>query len=612
MSAAFAIARALRGKSISGGYLVRCPVPSHGNGKGDRNPSLLVRDGDKAGRVLVHCYAGCAADDILAELRRRNLLNHCCDDQAYSPASNSAPPQHVPDPEALAIWRSGRTIAADHPAARFLTARGLTASAPPSLFGASFKSESWAAWHSFLAAVFGLPLDADALATYRECTARDMPPPGGHREAWIVSGRRSGKSHTMAVVGCYLAAFHDWSAKLSPGEVGTVMILASDRRQAGVIMGYCRALLAAPMLRGLVLNQTQESIELKGNIAIEVHAASFRGVRGRTLCCAIADEIAFWRSDETSANPDQEIMRALRPALATTGGYLIAASSPYARRGELFRAYERHYGRDSRVLVWKAPSRTMNPSLPQSVIDRAMEDDAEAAKAEYLAEFRSDLEIFVKLETVTDCLGGYIERAPDSSMVYKAFCDPSGGSSDSFTLAIGHRERDQVHVDAVYAKQPPFSPSQVVDEFAQILHNYRVHTVVGDAYAGTFPRELFARHSIQYRVAPLNRTQLYQSLLPLLNSARITLPRSDKLVKELVGLERRVSRAGRELIDHGVSGHDDLANSCAGVAYECRANTAPMPVFSTWGMTDDKPQRTKKFDGVIESGPLAGGFASST
>ena len=43
---------------------------------------------------------------------------------------------------------------------------------------------------------------------------------------------------------------------------------------------------------------------------------------------------------------------------------LLVASSPYAKRGELYAAFRRHYGKDdTRVLVWKAPTQIMNPVL---------------------------------------------------------------------------------------------------------------------------------------------------------------------------------------------------------------------------------------------------------
>jgi hypothetical protein len=57
----------------------------------------------------------------------------------------------------------------------------------------------------------------------------------------------------------------------------------------------------------------------------------------------------------------------------------------------------------------------------------------------------------------------------------------------------------------------------------------------------------------------------FWNLLPLLNSGRISLPRHDRLVAQIVGLERRVSRAGRDSIDHAPGAHDDIANAVSGV-----------------------------------------------
>jgi hypothetical protein len=77
MTAARDIASVLGGRRsqrlADGSYLVPCPVPSHGKGRGDRSPSLRVSDGQT--RVLVHCYAGCDRLDIIDVLRRRGLLD---------------------------------------------------------------------------------------------------------------------------------------------------------------------------------------------------------------------------------------------------------------------------------------------------------------------------------------------------------------------------------------------------------------------------------------------------------------------------------------------------------------------------------------------------------
>jgi hypothetical protein len=49
------------------------------------------------------------------------------------------------------------------------------------------------------------------------------------------------------------------------------------------------------------------------------------------------------------------------------------------------------------------------------------------------------------------------------------------------------------------------------------------------------------------------------------DAGHITLPRHDRLIAQIVGLERRVSRAGRDSIDHAPGTHDDIANAVSGV-----------------------------------------------
>src|SRR5207247_195067 len=178
-------------------------------------------------------------------------------------------------------------------------------------------------------------------------------------------------------------------------------VLAADKEQAGVILDYVKALFGHPLvgavkalfgrpsLAPLVARRLRDAVELKTGISIEVHASSYKGVRGYTVVGAVLDEVAFWPTDET-ANPDSEVLAALRPAMATVpGALLLAISTPYGRRGELHRAFERHYGRpESDVLVWRAPSTTMNPTLSAAFVARQYEDDPVAAAAGAGAGFR--------------------------------------------------------------------------------------------------------------------------------------------------------------------------------------------------------------------------------
>jgi hypothetical protein len=122
-----------------------------------------------------------------------------------------------------------------------------------------------------------------------------------------------------------------------------------------------------------------------------------------------------------------------------------------------------------------------------------------------------------------------------------------------------------VIVDAVREVRPPFSPSAVVDDFAVLLKSYRVSKVIGDHYGGEFVKEPFRKNGISYEVCKQPKSDLFRDMLPLLNSGHVTLPRHDRLIAQIVGLERRVSRAGRDSIDHAPGAHDDIANAVSGV-----------------------------------------------
>lgn len=94
--------------------------------------------------------------------------------------------------------------------------------------------------------------------------------------------------------------------------------MAADLAQSRTIFGFVRALLLeSPLLKDRVIKETNDTITLRNSIVIETGVASYRAVRGYTLVCALADEAAFWRSDEASTNVDVEIIRAIEPGMAT-------------------------------------------------------------------------------------------------------------------------------------------------------------------------------------------------------------------------------------------------------------------------------------------------------
>ena len=445
----------------------------------------------------------------------------------------------------------------------------------PALFGNHFGGDTWKRWRSLIAGFYGLKTDA---RMFKQLTNR-KPPKNASNEFHIVVGRRGGKSNISALMAVYEACFNDYTDKLAPGEISTVFVLAADRKQARSVMRYIRGLLESnPMLERMIVKDNPDTIELSNRCAIEIMTASFKSVRGYTVAAAICDEIAFW--SDGGANPDKEILNALRPAMATLNGKLICLSSPYARRGVLWEAFKKHFGKDGRVLVAKAPTLLMNPTIPKEVVKQARLDDPASAAAEFDAEFRKDVETFISQEAIDAVtVPGRRELAPLKDLSYVAFVDPSGGSADAMTLAIAHTEGEKIVIDAMRSRKPPFSPESVVDEFCEFLKTYRIRQVTGDRFAAEWPREQFAKRGVHYKTSDKVKNEIYRDLLPLINSARVELPDDEALRRELIGLERRTARGGKDSIDHAPGSHDDLINSVAGALVLC-SNPAPRFVYA--------------------------------
>jgi hypothetical protein len=320
---------------------------------------------------------------------------------------------------------------------------------------------------------------------------------------------------------------------------------------------------------------------LTNQIEIMVLPNNYRVVRGRTVLAAILDEVALWRSEETSLLPDIETYTAIVPSLVTIPtSILIGITTAYRRAGLAFDKYRDHYGIDDPdILVVKATTRQLNPTISEEFIQQQLERDPESAAAEWLSQWRSDLSDFVQREVVEAAVVSGCHELPHSRAIhYSAFVDPSGGSADSFTLAIAHKEDDRAILDCLREVRPPFTPESVVEEFAYTLRQYKISKVVGDRYGGEWPREQFRKRGITYIPSERTKSDIYREALPSLNNHKVSLLDNPRLISQLCHLERRTGRGtGRDTIDHPNGEHDDVANAACG-ALVLAETKAPMVI----------------------------------
>ena len=440
------------------------------------------------------------------------------------------------------------------------------------LFGGlpAFASlDSWTAWLTWLKSVFALPMDDSERAIFQQCTGRENPPTVEPVEIYSIVGRRGGKSFLSALTAVFMGSFRSYREYLNSGERATILVLARDRAQAATVFAYIRGIIESiEPLHQLVVAERAQEIELDNHVVLTVRTSDYRSVRGVTLACVIADELCFW--DEQGISPDKAIFEALRPALATIpNSKILAISTPYAQSGQMFEMHRQYYGKnDPHTLVWVAPTRVMNPTISQSIIDRAIEKDPEAGQSEWQAKFRTDLESAFSLEAIEACVIRGRDEMPSSPIIqYRGFCDPSGGRNDAFTLCIAHDEDTKVVVDVARAWPAPFDPSVIVAEASELLKGYGILNIVGDNYGGEWPVTQFRANGVSYERCEKSKSELYLAMIPVVNAHNIELPDNRKLIDELRRLERRRARTGRDIIDHPARGSDDLSNATAGACW---------------------------------------------
>ncbi|HEY8098732.1 MAG TPA: hypothetical protein VIE65_21915 [Methylobacter sp.] len=428
---------------------------------------------------------------------------------------------------------------------------------------------------------------------WRELTGCD-PPTEPVEEFIGLCGRRCGKGRAGAALTLYFATCFDYHSRLAPGERAIIPHMAPTQVQAGRVWLMSNGLIeGTPMLKPMVQRRTADTIEFDTGADLVIQAANFRSVRGASSPLVVIDELAYLMPSESgAAMSDTELLNALSPSLSNLNGMMVCLTTLGGKRGEAY-ARDQKYGdnHDPKILVIRQPTRVMNPSLPQKVVDRAFERDAIIAAAEFGSiegglQFRPDLAGYIDRDKILGLVSpGLDEIPPWPGTTYFGFCDPSGGSGqDSFVLAISHARDDGVTVlDKIVEHRPPFNPSDVVKSLAEVCKAYSVGRIQSDRYAGAWPEEQWKLNNIYCDFSELSKSEIYVQVLPQFNTGNIRLLDNKRLVAQLSSLERRTARGtGRDVVDHPTGGHDDVANSACGALLAATQYNSVLKQWENW------------------------------
>lgn len=397
---------------------------------------------------------------------------------------------------------------------------------------------------------------------YESLAERETIPEDGFKEAYAIVGRRGGKSYASALIAVYTALYGKFEEHLAPGEKAYIFCIATDRRQAGIVLNYIKGILE--LFPKQVKRELKTEVHLKNRVVISVQTCTFRGTRGYSTALLILDELAFFR-DVNSASPADEVITSLLPGLLP-GGLLIGISTPYGKFGTLYQTFKSYFGKEHPdILVIRASTKAMNPNYSDELIARLLRRDKKSFTSEYQAEFREDLESYLgesDLMDVTDIGQTYIPY--DSGKRYLGFVDPSGGKRDSYTLAIGHVEDETFVLDRIEEVQAPFDPHMVTEKFCDILKSYKIHQVYGDRFAGNWVSNSFRKYGLVYEAIAKSKSEFYLTFQALVRMKKVRLLDDERLRLQLQSLEVRTRSGGLDSVDHPDGLYDDYANACAG------------------------------------------------
>ena len=438
---------------------------------------------------------------------------------------------------------------------------------------------SWAGWIAVLKSIYGLPMTPEELTFWQAYTNRLTPDPSGYEDTVVVAGRRSGKTVMSSLLCCYEALFGGFDEQLKPGERAHCFLLASVKKQAGEAFHYCKALLRSfERMVGaeVIINERSDELELFNGINLVIMPVVNASIRGRQVAFAAADEVAFWK-DENSSNPAADVMLALYPS-KMPGARLVQISSAWARWGWLWDLYQEHYGVEGdEVLFVKAPTRVLNPAHKIGIVKKMgnlFKGRNEDTNLEFEGEFRDVTEGFLTYDLICEHMKRPQASGPDGRSKYVAYIDSAGGArstGDSYAMAIGHRDlTGRVIIDRIEETRPPFDVVEVTKRYAEIARRFGCWFVTSDNYASEFLTTCWREHGrMKVEKSALSASELYMDFQPRLQSGLVELPVDETLKLQLQTLRVYREQGGRTRVDHAAYGgaHDDVSNAVVGCVF---------------------------------------------
>jgi len=424
-----------------------------------------------------------------------------------------------------------------------------------------------------LRVLYGLPLNEEQIKLYTQFTKNNevFEADIEKTEGAFAVGARGGKSYLAAVIALYesICRGHIWKKYLNKDETGYAIITATRQKQAeDIVQASCTRMLENSCLKYLIKHSWRATLELINGFQIKSFPCNSTAARGLPIFLLIFDELAHYRVEGPKA--DETIFNALRPRQAQfPGAKCLKISTPAAKQGLLWQDFSQGFKIPGRLTI-QAPTRLMNPQIPQVFIDKEYKRDPENAAREFGAEFAETVSGF--FATCVDKLNACFELDGDvpfnKDQRYYASIDQSGLSgNDRFAFAIAHRGLRRTQADVV-REWDTIEVDLILEEIKQLCAIYGIRKVWIDKYAGGWVKSALEKIGLEVEYRE-RLAVIYTNGKTLVLTGNLLLPDYPSLRNGLMSTGAWYGKSNTLSIGHerNLEGHGDAANAVMAAVY---------------------------------------------
>ncbi len=426
-----------------------------------------------------------------------------------------------------------------------------------------------------------------------------------YEQLWGVIGRRAGKtSQLQSLIIAYEALLGGHEEYISKKQECVIYLIAHQLGLAVSSIAFVRAIIdSSPLLSKQVEKHNEKELLLKNGIAVLPSPPSLKAQRGRAVPVAAMDEVGFWYSDPESANQDVEVERAVRwSQLQFPNAKRIGISTPWTKEGLLWKYYSAGTGGNKLGKEYRSEYENIltcfgttasfeNPLVERKKLESERREDEDAFKRESLCIFADSISGFFArplIDIATEKAKGIAERPPVTledaqhdrtiSFVpnYVAAMDPAF-RGDSFAFCIVHKDPLKgMILDAARHWTPikgqKLNPTTILTEIANLITPYGVQILYTDQYQLESLQQIGLGLGLSIEGVDFtskSKAKIYGNLQQLVNQKKLELldPRlsepAERLVNELIWLERRQTAQSTVQISAPEGKHDDMASVLA-------------------------------------------------